>query len=165
LFKDPTREEAVTARPPNESELKLKLTADARYVAVVRRALETLLEDAAADAEVIADVKTTVTEACTNVVRHAYRGEAGQLEVEAQLDPGSLAVSVRDWGRWIHPPGNGAGPETGLGLFLIRSLADELEVRTAPTGTEVLMQFDLWRFEPGPAEPIDPAPPMAVVPG
>jgi anti-sigma regulatory factor (Ser/Thr protein kinase) len=155
----------VTARPPNESELKLTLAADARYAAVVRRALETLLADAAADAEVIADVKTTVTEACTNVVRHAYRGEeAGQLEVEAQLDPGSLAVSVRDWGRGIHPPGNGAGPEIGLGLFLIHSLADELEVRTAPTGTEVLMQFDLRRFEPRPEDTVDPAPPLAVVP-
>ena len=153
----------MTARPPNETELKLKLAADARYAAVVRRALEALLEDAPADAGVIADVKTTVTEACMNVVRHAYRGEPGQLEVDARLDPGSLVVTVRDWGRGIQPPGNGAGP--GMGLLLIRSLADELEVRTAPTGTEVLMQFDLWRFGPGPAEPIDRAPPLAAVPG
>jgi serine/threonine-protein kinase RsbW len=155
----------VFARAPNENELTLKMTADARYVTVVRRALEMLLEDAAADAEVIADVKTTVTEACMNVVRHAYCGDTGQLEVDAQLDPGSLAVTVRDWGGGMKPPGNGAAPGSGFGLLLIRSLADDLEVRTAPTGTEVLMQFDLWRFGPGPAEPIDRAPPLAAVPG
>ncbi len=154
----------MTTRPSNQSELKLKLAADARYAAVVRRALETLLEDAAADAEVIADVKTTVTEACMNVVRHAYRGEVGELEVDAQLDPGSLAVTVRDWGRGIQPPDNGGAPGAGLGLFLIRSLTDDLEVRTAPTGTEVLMQFDLWRFGPEPADPVDRDSPLAAVP-
>jgi serine/threonine-protein kinase RsbW len=154
----------VTARPPtrSRSELSLKLAAEARYVAVVRRALETLLEGATADAQAIADVNTTVTEACMNVVRHAYRDAAGQVEVDARLDPGRLAVSVRDRGRGIRSPRTNGASSAGLGMFLIRALSDELEVRTAPSGTQVLMEFDLRH--PGSRDPVHDAASRVAVP-
>ncbi len=51
----------------------------------------------------IADLKTVVTEACMNVVVHAYQGEPGPLNVEAEPDADGLTVVVRDPGVGIRP--------------------------------------------------------------
>ena len=65
--------------------LNITLPANAENVAVVRHALAGLAETLGMDEPGIADLKTVVTEACMNVVVHAYAGRApGPLEVEAQ---------------------------------------------------------------------------------
>jgi serine/threonine-protein kinase RsbW len=124
-----------------ETDLTLKLEARAESVAVVRRALEVLLGGTPARPELVADAKTGVTEACMNVVRHAYPGGGGQMEVLAWLRDEGLRVAVRDTGRGFGAGGRSAGG-AGLGLFLISSLADELDIRSDPRiGTEVGMEF------------------------
>ena len=64
--------------------LEMSLPARAENVAVVRHALAGLAEEIGMDEAGIADLKTVVTEACMNVVVHAYEGEPGPLEVEAE---------------------------------------------------------------------------------
>ena len=123
-----------------ETDLTLKLEARAECVAVVRRALEALLGGTRAKPGLVADAKTGVTEACMNIVRHAYPGGTGPMEVVAWLEDAGVRVAVRDTGRGIGA-GQSAGG-AGLGLFLIRSLADELDIRSDPRiGTEVEMEF------------------------
>ena len=56
------------------------LPAKAENVAVVRHALAGLAEEIGMDEPGIADLKTVVTEACMNVVVHAYEGEPGPLD-------------------------------------------------------------------------------------
>ena len=51
----------------------------------------------------VADLKTVVTEACMNVVVHAYEDEPGPLEVSAYRDGDALVVTVRDRGAGIRP--------------------------------------------------------------
>ena len=57
--------------------LELVLPARAENVAVVRHALAGMAEALGMDPAQIADLKTVVTEACMNVVVHAYEEERG----------------------------------------------------------------------------------------
>src|SRR4051795_1160835 len=83
--------------------LEMSLPARAENVAVVRHALAGLAEEIGMDAPGVADLKTVVTEACMNVVVHAYEGEPGPLNIEAKPGEDGLTVTVRDSGIGIRP--------------------------------------------------------------
>lgn len=126
-------------------DLELKLPAHAENVAVVRHALGGLAEVLSIDEQALADIKLAITEACTNVVIHAYDGtEQGMLEVEADVEDGLLEVVIRDSGSGIAPRAD--SPGLGLGLPLIATLAETLELGTDEAEhTEVRMTFRLDR--------------------
>ena len=123
----------------------LSVPARAENVAVVRQALAGLCEALLAEPRVVADVKLAVTEACTNVVVHAYPGREGVMEVEARPVDRTLSMVVRDHGLGIVPRAD--SPGLGLGLPMIASLSDSVEIRGgADDGdTEVIMTFALDR--------------------
>jgi serine/threonine-protein kinase RsbW len=130
--------EEVTATP----DLELKLPARAENVAVVRHAFGGFAEVLSVDEQTLADIKLAVTEACTNVVIHAYEDEIGSLEVDASFDDERLTVVIRDSGRGILPRPD--SPGLGLGLPLIATLAESLELGTDDLDhTEVRMTFRL----------------------
>lgn len=128
-------------------DLELKLPAFAENVAVVRHAFGGLAEVMSIDEQTLADVKLAITEACTNVVLHAYDdGETGTLEVDASIEDRLLTVVIRDNGSGIGPRPD--SPGLGLGLPLIATLAATLELGTDDVEhTEVRMTFGL--DEPG----------------
>lgn len=127
------------------SRLRLTLPARAENVAVVRHALAGLAERLGMDDESIADLKTVVTEACMNVVVHAYPdGEEGPLEVEAESEPGGLTVAVRDRGGGIKPRPDTDRPSLRIGLTLIAALSSSFEIKGgAGRGTEIRMHIPL----------------------
>ncbi len=131
--------EEVTATP----DLELKLPARAENVAVVRHAFGGFAEVLSVDEQTLADIKLAVTEACTNVVIHAYDADdPGALEVDASFDDERLTVVIRDRGRGIVPRPD--SPGLGLGLPLIATLAESLELGTDDGDhTEVRMTFRL----------------------
>jgi len=134
--------EEVTATP----DLELKLPARAENVAVVRHALGGLAEALDVGEQALADIKLAVTEACTNVVIHAYDDDLGALEVAASVDDRMLIVAIRDSGRGIVPRPD--SPGLGLGLPLIATLAESLELGSDATEhTEVRMTFRLDESE------------------
>jgi anti-sigma regulatory factor (Ser/Thr protein kinase) len=111
---------------------------------VVRHALGALGETLDIDSETLSDVKLAITEACTNVVVHAYDGDGeGPMEVAASIQPGDvLTVVVRDNGRGIAPRAD--TPGLGLGLPLIATLSESVELTRNPDDqTEVRMTFRL----------------------
>src|SRR5918992_627110 len=61
--------------PAPDSDIRLTLPARPENVAVVRHVLGALAEALALPPALVDDVRLAVTEACTNVVRHAYEGE------------------------------------------------------------------------------------------
>src|ERR1700691_2713408 len=124
-------------------DMQLALPARATNIAVVRHAFGALGEAFAVDEEVLSNIRLAVTEACTNVVVHAYPdGREGALEVLATLREEKLEVVVRDEGSGIEPrPGS---PGLGLGLPLIVSLTESVLLgRDAEERTEVRMTFPL----------------------
>src|ERR1700754_1495831 len=104
--------EIVNPTTDERSGLEMSLPANAENVAVVRHALAGLAESIGMDEPGIADLKTVVTEACMNVVVHAYPdGQPGPLEIEAVAEDEGLTVAVRDHGMGIRPRTDGADGE------------------------------------------------------
>jgi serine/threonine-protein kinase RsbW len=128
---------------PTTPNMELALPARAENIAIVRHAFGALGEALAIDEEVVSDIRLAVTEACTNVVVHAYPDDSeGPLEVSATLTDDELTVLVRDEGPGIVPRPD--SPGLGLGLPLIASLAEGMQLGHAEDGrTEVCMVFSL----------------------
>jgi anti-sigma regulatory factor (Ser/Thr protein kinase) len=125
-------------------------------VALVRQALAGLTEELGVEAARAADMKIALTEACTNVVVHAYGDDPGPLEVAMDVEHGRLVLGVRDRGSGLHPlPGRDEGAPLGFGLALIASLSDELGLVGGRHGTEVRIAFALSSSD---------APPLAIQP-
>jgi anti-sigma regulatory factor (Ser/Thr protein kinase) len=121
--------------------------AEPEAVPLARAVLTRFAERESAPESVQSAVALAVTEACTNVVLHAYvDAEApGYLEVSAGRTDGVLHVEVRDEGRGMVP--RVGSPGLGLGLPLNAPQADVFEIRTrrAQARHERRMQFQLAR--------------------
>lgn len=124
-------------------EMELTLPARAENIAIVRHAFGALGDAFAVDEQRLADIRLAVTEACTNVVVHAYpERDDGPLEVQANVEGEQLTIVVRDEGKGISPRPD--SPGLGLGLPLIASLADSVQLGHDADGrTEVRMGFSL----------------------
>jgi anti-sigma regulatory factor (Ser/Thr protein kinase) len=123
-------------------DLEITLPARAENVAVVRHAVGGLGEVLDVDDQTLSDIKLAVTEACTNVVVHAYPDTEGPMGLRASIEGRNLALVVIDRGRGIVPRPD--SPGLGLGLPLIATLAESLELGTGRSEeTEVRMTFDL----------------------
>jgi anti-sigma regulatory factor (Ser/Thr protein kinase) len=124
-------------------DMELALPARAENIALIRHAFGAFGEVFAMDEELLSDVRLAVTEACSNVVVHAYgEGAPGPLEVLATRDGATLTVIVRDEGSGIAPHPD--SPGLGLGLPLIASLAESVQLgRDERERTEVRMTFPL----------------------
>lgn len=123
-------------------DLELSLPARAENVAVIRHLLGGVGDVMGFDAEVLDDVRLAVSEACANVVVHAYPDGQGLLVVQVFTGDKSVTVVVRDSGTGIAPRAD--SPGLGVGLPLIAALARTLEL-SAPQGggTELRMSFDV----------------------
>lgn len=119
------------------------MPARAENVAVVRHALGGLAEVLDIDDQALSDLRLAVTEACTNVVVHAYPDGEGPMHVSAVIgDAQRLTVVVRDEGQGIVPRAD--SPGLGLGLPLIATLTEALELgKDGEERTEVRMTFRL----------------------
>jgi serine/threonine-protein kinase RsbW len=124
--------------------LHMRLPARAENVAVVRHALAGLAEQIGMDEAGIADLKTVVTEACMNVVVHAYPDGPGPLVVEAKPDSEGLTLTVSDSGSGISPQAESERASLKLGLSLIAALSSSFSISGGlDRGTEVMMRLHL----------------------
>ena len=96
------------------------------------------------------DIKTSVSEAVTNAIVHAYPEELGKVQLKVRICPGNvLEITVRDRGRGIpyvekarQPMFTTGGAErSGMGFTIMESFMDHLSVRSvAGRGTTVVMK-------------------------
>ncbi len=133
--------------------LQITLPAAAENVALVRHAVSGLAETVGMDEAGIADLKTVVTESCSNVVVHAYDGDPGPLEVEALPEDDHLVVVVRDHGAGIRPQAELERSSLRLGLSLIAAMSQSFAISGGlGRGTEITMRLPL-SSRPGDTEP------------
>jgi serine/threonine-protein kinase RsbW len=139
----------VKTTTEDRSGLHMSLPARAENVAVVRHALAGFADRIGMDEPGIADLKTVVTEACMNVVVHAYPAdEPGLLEVEATQELDGLTVVVRDFGMGIRPRPDVERPSLRIGLTLIAALSKSFEIKGGvDRGTEIRMHLPLQALE------------------
>jgi serine/threonine-protein kinase RsbW len=146
-FLSPARENRDAAPGPTPAPVRLSLPAHARNIAVVRRALEAIAEELALPRRLVEDMRLAVTEACTNVVRHAYSDTTGDIDVVVRTTGEALDVIVADRGRGFGPSPDTSGP--GLGLPLIEAVTDSLEIDRSPRpGSRLIMSFPRRRTAP-----------------
>ena len=140
------------ARPAT---VRLTLPALPENVALARQVLAGLADALGIAEDLLADINIAVTEACNNVVIHAYPDGDGAAEVTITSILDQLVISVRDEGAGMNPfPGEaGAVAEApapgGFGFAMMSSLADQFGVNSGESGTEIRMRFAV-RGESGP---------------
>jgi anti-sigma regulatory factor (Ser/Thr protein kinase) len=130
----------------SEPEVQLRLPALPENVALVRQAMSGVADALEVDPALLADIKTAVTEACNNVVLHAYPEQAsGRMEIDANPANRAVTITVRDYGGGMqpHPDESSLGvPTAGFGLPLIAALSDKFEIHGGSgLGIEVRMVF------------------------
>jgi len=96
--------------------------------------------------ELLADLKLALTEAASNSVRHAYGDDhAGVVEISYELLPDRLVIEVSDDGGGFDPAvpttGEQALAEGGLGIAIIRAIADEVEIGPHAGGKGSRLRF------------------------
>jgi serine/threonine-protein kinase RsbW len=119
----------------------LLLRSRPQTLTIVRGMLSGLAELLEMDPELLDDLKTSISEACNNVVLHAYGSDDGPMEVRVYIEPGTLRVVVSDEG--IGPIGLGGREAVqGIGVSVIEALARETHFASRDAGgTEVTMVF------------------------
>jgi serine/threonine-protein kinase RsbW len=124
--------------------VRLVIPAKAEYIGLGRLALTGLSRLRPLSDETLGDLKLALTEACSNSVRHAYDDGEGLVEVLYELHSDRLVVEVSDTGEGFEASESVEGldelAEGGLGIAIIRSLADELEI-TDRNGTGARLRF------------------------
>jgi serine/threonine-protein kinase RsbW len=123
------------------STVKLELEGRSESLVVVRGMLVGVADLLGFDGELLQNLKTVVSEACNNVVLHAYGGEPGPLSVGLEVGPDRVEAVVRDWGGGIHQvvPSE---DRMHVGMAVISTLADRVQFLHADGGgTEVRMAF------------------------
>ena len=121
--------------------VRLTIPAKPEYITLSRLALTGLARVRPFTEDTLADLKLALTEATSNSVRHAYGGGEGRVEISFELWEDRLVVEIADDGTGFEP-GSGAKDghgdeelsEGGLGIAIIRSIADELEIGSGPKG-------------------------------
>ena len=142
--------EPARARPPVRPQsaarprvaAQIHVRAVAGEVAGIRHAVVAAAEAYGMSEAGRADVALAVSEACANVVSHAYVDDAapGPLYVETYRRDDEFVVVVSDEGTGVAPRPN--SPGLGLGLALIAGLTQRLEIGSnGLSGARVTMAF------------------------
>jgi len=111
----------------------LKVAAEERHLAEIRDFVQDAGEKLQIPQKVLANTKLAVDEACTNVVKHGYRGEAGSIDIVITGNGRDFSIAIQDNGRGfdlrnVKSPDLKMYVETrkrgGLGVFLMNQLMD-----------------------------------------
>lgn len=127
-------EEIGTSEP-----ISLKIPSRAEYVLLARLVASRVGELADFEQQDVYDLKLAITEAATNVIRHAA---VDSFEIEYRASPGAVEITVKDTGEGFETEDftGDPGAQGGFGLAVIRSLVDEVALEsTAGDGTRLRM--------------------------
>jgi serine/threonine-protein kinase RsbW len=122
--------------------VRLQLESRPQTLTLVRGMLSGVAEPLAIDPELLDDLKTAVSEACNNVVLHAYGGEPGPMSVMLFVDGDRIRVTVEDEGRGFPAVALAADRSPGIGVSVIRALTQDAQFTArSGGGTQVRMDF------------------------
>ncbi len=127
--------------------VRLTIPARAEYITLCRLALTGIGRVRELSDELLADLKLALTEAASNSVRHAYAdGGVGVVEISYELFPDRLVIEVTDEGEGFDlAKAEGQSDELsegGLGIAIIRAIADEVEIGAQPGGKGSRLRFE-----------------------
>lgn len=123
-----------------QHKVELKIPAASEFISIVRLAVSGIANRLEFSVEAIEDIKIALSEACTNVIQHAYHNPSDELiDIQFFLFPDHLDITVKDDGKGFNPEDKAtdkSNPEAdgkfglGLGLVFIKTLMDEAIVES-----------------------------------
>src|SRR5262245_9643016 len=142
-----TAKSQPNAGVPERRLVRLTIPARAEFVGLCRLALVGLARTHPMSDEIVADLKLALTEAASNSVRHAYAQHEGSVEVTYELQRRRLVIEVNDDGAGFDPAEDGLPgdleslSEGGLGIAIIRAVADEFSLTRGAGGRGSCLRF------------------------
>jgi serine/threonine-protein kinase RsbW/stage II sporulation protein AB (anti-sigma F factor) len=131
-----------TSSTVSEAQAAWTISAHPATVREIRRSVADFAQRAGFHARTLDDIKTCVSEAVTNAIVHAYRGDRapGTITVQATVEVHELQITVSDDGLGFRPRPD--SPGIGLGLPTIATLTDTMAIEaSAAGGTTISMGF------------------------
>ena len=131
--------------------IELQIPCDPKYIGVARLVAAGVGAHSGLNADEIDDLKVAVSEACTNVIDHAFpdsekTDQPTAISLRFTSSKTGLQVEVEDYGVGFDPDNlpkpelNEPSVNGGLGLYLITQLTDEVHIQSAPdSGTKIIM--------------------------
>ncbi len=123
----------------NVTHVALKFPAALVYRPVAIDLVSALVGQVAqADRDFRNEMVTAFGEAFNNIVIHAYRGRLdGMIEIEAEMAPDRMTLRLIDTGQQVafnlvQAPDLESLPESGMGVFMIHSLVDDVQYSGGP---------------------------------
>jgi anti-sigma regulatory factor (Ser/Thr protein kinase) len=134
--------------------VRLEVPGIIRYRNVVLRAVSAACKAGAQDAgveskvahEVTMGIISAVGEAFNNIVLHGYNGkEPGVIRIEMEMDSTGFRVRLEDYGQSFDPssisrPDLASMPESGMGVFILMSLMDDVAYSPGSPNTMTLFK-------------------------
>ncbi len=117
-------------------EIRLSIPNKPEYVGVARLTVAAIASRVGFDIEKIEDMKIAVSEACNNAITHGCRCcKEGEYNINFVLTEEKITISVYDEGEGcllenIKEPNFNKLKEGGLGIFIIKSLMDDVEIKS-----------------------------------
>ncbi|MEW9532426.1 SpoIIE family protein phosphatase [Microbispora sp. NPDC049125] len=125
--------------------LEVAFAADSRHLAPVRTALRQWLGKLDIAPRLLQDVLVAVGEACANAIEHGHRHSPGhEVRLTASATADDLHLAVTDTGRWRTPRPH-ANPHRGRGIYLMRTLMQDVTIESGAVGTTVTMHTRISR--------------------
>ena len=122
--------------------IKMEVTANPEYVSIIRLTVSGIANKVGFSLDDIEDIKVAVSEACTNAIKHSLDDK---FLVEFSILNNGLSIEVQDKGTGydvdsLQEPDLANPKEGGLGLFIIKTLMDEVNtIANTDEGTTIKM--------------------------
>lgn len=110
-------------------------------VGAIRREVAAIARGCGFDRLRVNDIKLAVSEAATNAVVHAYARSSGEIRVRAAVQGPEFVIVIADDGPGMVPRAD--SPGLGLGLPMITTVSDRVEVVSEGRGCELHVAFRL----------------------
>lgn len=141
-FKNLTRKNKVGSSKNIAKEKELKIKSRTENLTKVREFISSVIQEINASQDIAGDVILAVDEACTNIIKHAYRFfPDGEIKIKIKYSPNKIKVEITDQGEPFSPD-TVPTPDLkkyfeekrvgGLGMYLMKSLMDSVEYKSVP---------------------------------
>ncbi|HLP16114.1 MAG TPA: ATP-binding protein [Bacteroidota bacterium] len=113
----------------------------------IRNWIADTLIDTGIHADIVNRVLLASSEAVTNCIVHGYKpAREGRVDVSLEIDGSTIRLNIRDYGIGMRmdqydSPDTDIASEGGYGIYLIRSLMDDVQLIQQPVGTELKMSI------------------------
>ena len=132
-----------------KNEMKIEFLSKSANEAFARIAVAAFATQLDPTIEEIADIKTSVSEAVTNCIIHAYENRKGIIKINARLKDNQIIIQISDNGKGIENVDIAKEPlyttkpnleRSGMGFTIMESFMDSMKVESiVGLGTKITM--------------------------